>query len=193
MTEIQRKSECDDRLVGRSLNGDQEAFGCLFDRYARLIRASVYDATRNLSLSQDVTQESFLRAWRDLSALRDPACFLTWLVGISKQVCREHCRANRRFPQGDVDTLFEMLSVNNEGHTDLTVRERDQYVMDVVGQLPEKERLAIHLFYLKQQDAQQVAEILELSRSGMYALLKRALKELAQKLKSIAPEKESQS
>ena len=193
MTESQRKTQSDAQLVDRSLSGDQDAFAFLYDRYARLIRSLAYDATRNLLLSQDVTQESFLRAWRDLSALRDPASFCAWLVGICKQVCREQSRANRRFSQLDDKAQSEMLAVENEGDVDLLARERDQFVLDGVSRLPEKERLAIHLFYLKQQNAAQVTEVLEISRSGMYALLKRALKELAQKLKPIAPEKEGSS
>jgi len=190
MTARHGKTESDVRLVDRSLNGDRKAFARLYDRYARLIRALAFDATRNLPNSQDITQETFLRAWRDLSALRDRARFCPWLIGISKQVCREYRRANLRFPQEDGDTLSAAEENNTDGDHDLLARERDQFVLEAVSRLPEKERLAVHLFYLRQQDAAKTAEVLELSRSGMYALLKRALKELAQRLKPIAPEKE---
>jgi RNA polymerase sigma factor (sigma-70 family) len=60
-------------------------------------------------------------------------------------------------------------------------------VMQRLAALPEDERLAIHAFYFEQQSAQTVADRLEMSRSGFYALLQRALARLA-----IRPHKISQ-
>ena len=48
-----------------------------------------------------------------------------------------------------------------------------------LAELPERERLAIHAFFLQECNAQQAGELLGLSRSGVYALLERALARLA--------------
>ncbi len=58
----------DASLVARVLAGDREAFGCLYDRYARLVRAVVYRAGNEHPLVNDLTQECFLRAYRNLRA-----------------------------------------------------------------------------------------------------------------------------
>ena len=52
-------------LVARVLAGDVEAFGCLYDRYARLVRAVVYRVGHDAPIVHDLTQECFLRAYRD--------------------------------------------------------------------------------------------------------------------------------
>jgi hypothetical protein len=56
-------------LVRRTLRGDRETFADLYDRYARLVRAFCWDATRDLPQAQDLTQEVFLRAFQRLPEL----------------------------------------------------------------------------------------------------------------------------
>ena len=58
----------DASLVVQVLAGDREAFGCLYDRYAHLVRAVVYRADNEPPLVNDLTQECFLRAYRNLAA-----------------------------------------------------------------------------------------------------------------------------
>jgi DNA-directed RNA polymerase specialized sigma24 family protein len=55
--------------------------------------------------------------------------------------------------------------------------------MQRVAELDEDERVAIHIFYLEQQNAGRTAELLGISRSGVYALLQRAIAHLASRLK----------
>ena len=76
----------DAELVASVLSGDREAFGRLYDRYARLVRAVVYDVASDWSTVQDLTQECFLRAYQNLARLRQPDRFGHWLVGIARQV-----------------------------------------------------------------------------------------------------------
>src|SRR5262245_14133620 len=82
----------DDSLVGRALAGERGAFAELYDRYARMARAVVLDATNDAATAQDLTQECFLRAYRQLASLRQRGRFRFWLVGIARRVVREHRR-----------------------------------------------------------------------------------------------------
>ena len=60
----------DETLVQGALNGDQAAFGELYDRWARIIRAICFDTTHNLDAAEDIAQEVFLRALEKLGVLR---------------------------------------------------------------------------------------------------------------------------
>src|SRR5262245_45439684 len=86
----------DGTLVLGVRNGDRAAFAELYDRRARLIRAICFDSTREFHAAADLTQEVFLRAYRNLGCLRDPQRFGPWLVGIARQVCREWRRQRKR-------------------------------------------------------------------------------------------------
>ena len=180
-------------LVANVLAGDREAFGCLYDRYNRLVRAVVYDISTDWPTVQDLTQECFLRAYRNLERLRQPDRFAQWVVGIARQVARERRRTLRRdrhrFIGGDV------LDVSCETDVSGAMRaaEDTELVMRRLADLPERERLAIHAFFLQECDARQAAELLGLSRSGVYALLERALARLAALVRRREANKESQS
>jgi RNA polymerase sigma-70 factor (ECF subfamily) len=166
-------------LVAKALAGDREAFASLYDRYARLVRAVVYGVAMDWPMVQDMAQESFLRAYKNLARLREPNRFGPWIVGIARQVVRERKRAIRRDRHQFVgnDVLEFASEKNDEGITE--VSEETELVLRLLAKLPERERLAIHAFFLQERDVRRTAELLGLSRSGVYALLDRSLARLA--------------
>src|SRR5207244_12837654 len=76
-------------------DGDTVAFAVLCGRYARLVRALAWDAVHDGSMVQDLTQECFLRAYRNLASLRKREHFRYWLTGIARQLVRETRRRRR--------------------------------------------------------------------------------------------------
>jgi RNA polymerase sigma-70 factor (ECF subfamily) len=177
-------------LVAKALAGDREAFGCLYDRYARLVRAVVYKVGHDVLIVQDLTQETFLRGYRNLDHLRQPDRFGAWIVGIARQVASEYRRSIRRDRHRfGVERAIEALSDPDVAGAVQTA-EQIELVLRQVAELPERERLAVHAFFLQECDAGQAARLLELSRSGVYALLERALARLAARMSRGVKERE---
>jgi RNA polymerase sigma factor (sigma-70 family) len=166
-------------LIARVLSGDREAFGSLYDRYARLVRTVVFDVAKEWSTVQDLTQDCFLRAYQNLGRLRQPDRFGHWVVGIARQVARERRRTLRRDRHHFVGTDAIEISSESDVAGALQLAEETGLVMRRLAELPERERLAIHAFFLDESNVQQTAELLGLSRSGVYALLERAVARLA--------------
>jgi RNA polymerase sigma factor (sigma-70 family) len=171
----------DGTLVFGALNGDRSAFAELYDRRARLVRAVCYDETRDLHAAADLTQEVFLRAYRDLRRLHAPDKFATWLVGIARQVCREWRRKRgreKRAMDGLADTLS--LAAQWADSPDGRLMELREAIAGTPAQrgrrqsLTEQERLALHAFYLQGCDAEEARGVLGLSRSGFYRVLSSA-------------------
>ena len=164
-------------LVARVLEGDGEAFGSLYDRYARLVRAVVCGVSRDWPAIHDLTQECFLRAYRNLARLRQPDRFGPWIVGIARQVARERRRSLRRDRHRFIGSdMPERWAAPNAGDS---IDEDTELVMRRIAELPERERLAIHAFFLNESNAGAAAELLDLSRSGFYAVLGRGLSRLS--------------
>jgi len=157
----------------------REAFGQLYDRHARMVRAVVAGVSGDWPAVEDMTQECFLRAYRNLGRLRESQKFGEWVVGIARQVGRERRRTLRR----DRHEFRDPHATENPASTDglAAVHRRDQWeaVMRQLAELPEQERLALHAYYLDEHAATDAAELVGLSRSGFYALLQRALARLA--------------
>ena len=176
---MENNEPTDADLVASVLAGDREAFGCLYDRYTRLVRAVIYDISTDWSTVQDLTQECFLRAYQNLGRLRQPDRFAQWVVGIARQVAREQRRSLRRDRHQFAGSGMLEVSSEMDASGAMQAAEEIELVMRRLADLPEQERLAIHAFFIQGCDAQQAAELVGLSRSGVYALLERALTRLA--------------
>src|SRR5438034_9697853 len=83
-------------LVSRACRGDHEAFRLIFERYSRPVLSFIYDQVGDRELAEELAQETFVRAYRNLRALREETKLSTWLFGIAKNVAREALRARSR-------------------------------------------------------------------------------------------------
>jgi len=174
----------DAELVTETLAGAREPFGQLYDRYARLVASVVAGVSGDWAAVDDMVQECFLRAYRKLTTLRDPARFGSWIVGIARQVGRERRRASRRDRHEYQDPSEFQTAATLDFAAALSDQDQINAVMQRVADLCEQERLAIHAYFLEQQTANEGASILGMSRSGFYATLRRALARLAAQLKT---------
>jgi RNA polymerase sigma factor (sigma-70 family) len=179
---MENRSPTDAELVAESLAGNHDAFGQLYDRHARIIRAVVVGVSGDWPSVEDMTQECFLRAYRLLAKVRDADRFGRWIVGIARHVARERRRKLRRdrheFRPQPTETASPIDVVAEIGD-----RDQLELVMRTLAKLPDDERLAIHVFFQQQQNARDAAELVGLSRSGFYALVQRALARLAAQMR----------
>ena len=161
-------------LIEAVLAGEKTAYGQLYDRYAPLVRAICCDTTGNLADAQDLAQDVFMRAYKNLENLRDPDRFGKWLVGIARLRCKEwqrqKWRAQSKQTRPRIADPF-ISDPSNDGQI--------QRLREMIVRLPEKERLALHTFYLRGKSADNACRIMGLSRSGFYRVLERARKQLA--------------
>lgn len=176
----------DGTLVLGVLNGDRAAFAELYDRRARLIRAICYDETRNVQTAADLSQEVFLRSYRNLGRLDDRDRFAAWLVGIARRVCSEWRRKRRR----DERAIAGFRAVK-ESHTPpveapehrlIALRDEVAFLLGSDeasnSSLKRKERLALHAYYLQERSVEDACQVLGLSRSGFYRVLSSACERL---------------
>ena len=73
----------DAKWIERILAGDEEAFTALVKKYEKQIHAFVWRRVRDYHVAEEITQDTFLRAYEKLGTLRDPNRFLGWLYMIA--------------------------------------------------------------------------------------------------------------
>lgn len=88
----------DDELVRRFAGGDEGAFTELMQRHEDRIFALAFRMTGNRSDALDATQETFIAAYRRISAFRGESAFSTWLYRIGINACRDLLRSRARQP-----------------------------------------------------------------------------------------------
>src|SRR5664279_434823 len=95
----------DAELVSASLGGNRDAFGHIVSRYQSLVCSLAYSATGSLTQSEDLSQETFVTAWKQLADLREPGKLRSWLCGIVRNLSRRTLRGQEREPVHAAESL----------------------------------------------------------------------------------------
>lgn len=125
----------DAELLERCLEGEREAFGQLVARHQGLVCAQAYSVCGDLSRSEDVAQEAFISAWRQLATLRDRSKFKAWLCGIARHLALRVAEQRQR-EVGSAASLVEGIAAETP-HDAAVSREEEALVWDALAQLPE--------------------------------------------------------
>lgn len=156
----------DEELVARSKGGDTESFNQLVRRWERPIFALAYRTLGREEDARDVTQETFLRAFRALSGFKGDAKFSSWLYRIALNLCRDWMRKERRAPLVAVPegVDVEQLAAERQ-HTasveDLAARaELSRGVAAAMEHLPAEQRTAIILKEYHGLTFQEIADMM---------------------------------
>ncbi len=165
----------DAELVAASRRGEREAFGQLVARYQDVVCAVSYSSTRDWSLSEDVAQDTFIAAWRQLDQLRETGRLRSWLVGIARNLARKARRRVSR--EEEVDTDLPALDGTPFEHT--AQAEAEQVVRDALTRVPDAYREALVLYYGDNRSVRDVAAALGISEAAALQRLTRGRRHLA--------------
>ena len=156
----------DEELVARSRTGDTESFNQLVRRWERQIFALAFRTLGREEDARDVTQETFLRAFRALPGFKGDAKFSSWLYRIALNLCRDWMRKERRTPLVPVPEGVELehLAVDRQETTsveDLAARaELSRGVAAAMEHLPAEQRTAVILKEYHGLTFQEIADLM---------------------------------
>jgi RNA polymerase sigma-70 factor (ECF subfamily) len=166
--------------------GDKDAFGRLYDRHAAVVLSFCRRGAGWVGHeSEDAMQETFLRAHNKLREVNDCRGFRSWLLTIAGFVTRERRRSAARYAnhlRSAASNASAVLAGHDHPSPSASAEHADSLarLSTALDQLPDDERLAIHLQYLEHDPVDAARSALGLSRSGFYKLLARAREHLAQ-------------
>ncbi len=168
------------RLIARCVTlDDHRAFARLVDEYSPGLRRFVYNLTLgDASLTDDISQETFIKAYISLRSFRGLSRFSTWLYTIA---CREYADYRRRNARtvsldpattaADLDTGYSTPHRASDIHHDLEV---------AMSCLSEHERMAVLLFYLEDRPIKDISRITGMPEGTIKSHLSRAKSKMAQ-------------
>jgi RNA polymerase sigma-70 factor, ECF subfamily len=177
-----RLEESPQELVLLARSGDSAAFATLIDRYERTALSVAYGCVRDAATASDLTQEAFLRAWRRLSELKEPARFGAWLCRIVRNLAADHVRRKCFQQVENADQLEGVDPCHADPASDLDRAEMTQRIDEALQTLDETTRSAVVLRYYDGLPSRQIGELLELSPAAVDMRLSRARSLLREKL-----------
>jgi len=179
-TEAMHTSEFNDaELVAESLDGNRDAFRQIVERYQTLISSLAYCATGNVSRSEDLAQETFVSAWKQLAELREPAKLRAWLCSITRFLISKEFRRQGREPVHAAESLElvdEWVSPEPLPPDQVISEEEKEILWRSLERIPEIYREPLVLFYREHQSIEAVAQDLELSEDAVKQRLSRGRK-----------------
>lgn len=172
-------------LINRSRAGDQEAFRLIFERYARPVLSFIYDIVGQRDLAEELTQETFVRAYKNLNGVRDETKLASWLFGIGRNVAREAIRARRRESQNVLEADFSDRRFESEQLSpaeDLLHKELNLAMHGALALLDEDRRVVFVLKVFRQCSYQEIVEVTGFTLAKVKTDLHRARVEVRRRM-----------
>ena len=166
------KSE--ERLVEAAQDGHLDSFAALYERYYSSMVALAYSVLADSHLAEDVAQEAFEIACRDLPKLKSKDKFGAWLAGICRNTARQMQRSKGRLVALDAERAAE--NANNRDN-------RSDAIRQAVWKLRAVDREPIVLRYYDNLPYEQIAKVLGISLQAVNGRLIRAKRKIGKQLK----------
>jgi len=166
--------------IDRILKGDHRAFAYLVNKYKHMVYTIALKIVENETEAEDVAQEAFVKAYRQIHTFERRAKFSTWLYTVAYRTALSKLKENTldTAPLSDElsDTYVEEdTTVNLDS---LEVAEQQRYVREAIGKLPKLEAVVVTLYYLDERSVKEIQEITGLTAENIKIRLFRARKKL---------------
>jgi RNA polymerase sigma-70 factor, ECF subfamily len=192
----------DEELVARAKVNDQWAVEELFRRYQhKAYEIAYYMCSGNNDQAEDITQEAFVKAFKNLNTFRETASFSTWFHRIVVNTCLDEIRRRRRW-----ERVFPFRRSGEEGndrsnraeesHPDpgersnplsvLTGKQLTRDIKKALRALSDKQRMAFQLKVFQEMSIREIAQVMESSEGTIKSHLFRATHVLRNVLKDWA-------
>ena len=174
----------DVELIQRVLAGDDNAFSTLVRKYQKPVHALVWRKVGDFHIAEEITQDAFLKAYKELATLKKPHHFARWLSVIATRGCIAWLRKKRLSTQSLEDTNHVQLEKATYSGYVIQENERTEaeaqreVVQKLLAKLREKERTVITLHYFGEMTHEEISEFLGASVGTIKSRLRRAQQRL---------------
>jgi RNA polymerase sigma-70 factor (ECF subfamily) len=178
-------------LVARARRGDRAAFERMVRLTVRLVYAQVAAAVRDRGRAEDLTQETFVRAWKGIGTVTEEAGFVSWLLTVARNVVVDAGKSEGRAKRGGGKAVGRgaALEVVEEGGVGpgeaAELAEERGRVVEVLGGLPEEYRRVLMMRYLGGAGYEEIRRGLGLSDGALRGLLARGMAMMRERMTTV--------
>ncbi len=186
----------DELLVKRAAAGKQDAFEQLLTRYQSQIYRLCFRMAGNADDAQDLAQESFIKAWRNLPGFRYDCAFSTWLYRLTSNVCLDFLRAKKRRQvisltvesEDGEEALLDVPDVQPLPEEQVLTCDERSRLSRAMSLLEPQQRQLLTLRVVNDLSYAEIASALEIKEGTVKSRLSRAREALRKKYEKIGNE-----
>ena len=152
-----------------ALADNRDAFGRLVEAYQPRVRRFLLNLTMgDEMLTDDLAQETFIKAYVSIRGFKGLSSFSTWLYRIAYNEFYSHIRKHTEDHVDDIAAMGEVSTAANDAI------EASMTVQEALNRLNDSERVAVTLFYIEDQPLKQVAKIMQMPEGSIKSLIHRS-------------------
>lgn len=171
----------DDKFIIDAKKGDQRAYKKIMEKYEKPLFFHVYKMIKDQNQVEDIVQEAFMKAFKNLDSYDTSYAFSTWLYRITTNHTIDYLRKKKlkttsihnpiRTKEGEME-----IEISGESRTDRDIirKERKQIINHAIKNLPEKYRVVIEMRHLEELSYQEISDELDLPLGTVKAHIFRA-------------------
>ena len=174
----------DVELIHRILAGDDTAFASLVKKYQKQVHALAWRKTGDFHIAEEITQDTFLKAYQNLSTLKNPNQFSGWLYVITANQCCAWLRKKRIETEPLEDTDIDVIEGTAYSRyiaaeqEKVSIKTQREVVKKLLSKLKESDRTVITLYYFGEMTCEEISRFLGVSTSAIKSRLSRARQRL---------------
>lgn len=173
----------DAQLVASARRGDAIAFGVLVEKYRRRVVAMAYAVVQDIHAAEDIAQNVFIKAYRNLDRLRQTESFSIWLSKITYASAKDFLRKEKK----ERLTLTDLVEqgFTREAITDAleTGTDINRIVMGVINEMPEQMRVVMVMRFFDRLPYADIADFLNTTRDTIRGMIYRGMKYIRKRLR----------
>jgi RNA polymerase sigma-70 factor (ECF subfamily) len=182
-----KKKAVDGDLVRRARDGDGDAFGIIVETYRARLFGLAVGILRNRSAAEDVVQEAFVKAYKNLKGFRGDSSIYTWLYRIAVNTAHNHLRRATRKTEVDFDEVAPVIEARNPNPAESAANvELGEAIDGAIQNLPPRQREVFMLHYFERLTHREIAEILGVTEGAVKANFFHAVQKLKGALRPYA-------
>ncbi|MFY7672510.1 RNA polymerase sigma factor [Tenacibaculum sp. MEBiC06402] len=181
----------DQTYIEKTIKGDTNAFSYLVEKYKVMVFSLAMKMLKSREEAEEVSQDTFIKAFKNLSKFKGDSKFSTWLYRIAYRNCLDSLKLNKEKYRSDTIDEITINQINSTDNIleDISRKERAILMKTCLDKLPEEERTILWMFYYDELSLKEIIEITDFSESNLKVKLHRARKRLLSIVeKNVEPE-----
>jgi RNA polymerase sigma-70 factor, ECF subfamily len=158
----------DQQIITRAMDGDSSAFRMLVQQHQRFVYSVAFRLLSDKNDAEDITQEAFIRLWKNLRAYRTEVKLTTWLYKIVTNLCLDFLKASAtRMSRGAIDSEKHQAPGGDHSDSDVIYSELKDILNAAVERLTPKQKAVFVLRDMEGLNVEEVEAILDMSAGNI--------------------------
>lgn len=164
----------------QNIEKKEVAFRSLVLNYQKMLYYHIRRMVGNHDDTDDILQNTFILAWRNIEKFRGDASLKTWLYRIATNETITFINNRNKRAYSDVEVLENQIVHSTNAHSDISGDEIQQKLKKAIALLPDKQRLVFNMRYYEEMSFKEISEILNITEGGLKANYHHAAKKIEQ-------------